>query len=275
MENNEKFFENLFNEFKNFVVATSIATANVEREVLNQNQEDSYVGQSQNISFDKRQLLESLHKGEFNSQYVKYFYKILDVADKYVLETNFDKFQSDVKKYLMNDEVVREYKGLASLYNGKTLNEISENKNNQLLELSKYKYPIELNFTPQRKIINEFEVMINKAKPKYNHGIKVYSKTNTTDNQLLEKYYNNIIVKNVGMGTKFIEFFVPHKLFDLTKIQNTHLFDDIKNTYRVEHINNSGKEYIYSVKEFVELIKESEGCRLVFKGNKIESYDTL
>jgi len=277
MDNIFKLIESLPDNVKNLIISSliksSMAMKNVEEDIIKVDPNQLANNTKKEYRKSSSQLLESLRKGEYNQQYVSYFYELLKRADDIVNNSSPEQLRLLAEKYGMGNTNTNQFKFLHEDHLNKYGNkDMSTIKNEEIKKrvTTDDNFPIEKIITNKRQVLNMYE-HASGAKAKYSYSIKVKRK-HDVENRIEEisEYLHIKELVSEGNG-RILEFFIPKK-FQLENInQNSVLFSELKNIDYIIYTDDYGRKFEYSIKNFYKISENGMYDVFKFKGNKIEN----
>lgn len=277
-----KFVEALPDSIKNIVISallnSSIAMKNVEQDVRTVEQLPSYQGQGQQ-RFKKQSrmsLLESMKQGEYNAQYVDYFYEVLKKADDLVLNSTPQQLQLLAEKYGMGDHAAARYNFLHE-----SQKQIHGNKSPQEIRREEYSrrvtgddnYPVERIVTNRKNMKNVLDHAMG-GSAQYSYSISVQRMYQTKN--AIEIVTELLHVKEMGSQHRLIEFYIPKK-YGVKQLQHTNpnIYQEMISIQGVSFNDDYGQPSDYKITGFYKMSENGMYDVVKFKGHKIEQIGFL
>lgn len=277
-----KFVEALPDSVKNIVISallnSAMATKNVEQDIRTVEVQPTYQnGRLQQQKQYRRQspqkLLESMRKGEYNDQYVDYYYEILQRADDLVLNSTPEQLRLLAERYGMGGQATARYDLIErknrGLYGDKTPQQVRrEQVNRRVTEDDNF--PIESMVSNKKHLQNVLDHAMG-AKPIFKYSINVQRMFNTRYNIEHITDYVHVKILQSEYNGRLIEFYVPkNQGVKFLPQQNPQIFEEFKNITGVSFTDDYGNVSHYRIHGFYKLSEHNGYDVVKFKANKIE-----
>lgn len=274
-----EYIENAPKEIRSMLVGallkSSLAMKSTEEEIFAPDPAQLQTGQKKEFQkLSSSQLLESLRRGEYNAQYVNYFYEVLRRADDIVANSTPEEMKMLAERYGMGDAAKNSYNMLSedfkSRYGDKDAKQV---RKEQLKErvTSDDSYDIDHMVINKRTLTNVFE-SAQGAPRKYDFTLKVTRKYQAVNK--IEELSEYMHVKHIGDNHKLLEFYIPKK-FGITHMSNLDALNEIKSFDYVQFSDAYGKQFQYSIKKFYKTTENNHYDVLKFNAVLIENINLI
>jgi hypothetical protein len=282
-----KFVEALPDSVKNIVISallnSSMAMKNVEQDARHIEALPSYQqGQPQQQQRFRRQspqqLLESMRKGEYNEQYVDYYYEILKRADDLVLNSTPEQMRLLAERYGMGSHATARYNHIAKkeqvTYNGRDRQQVYRDEINRRTT-SDDNFPVERMVSNRKSLKNVLDHAMG-GKPVYDYAIKVQRMFQTQYNIERITEYLHVKVLQSEYNGRLLEIYIP-KNQGVRHLQqsNPAIFEEFKNISGVSFADDYGNVTYYRVHGLYRISDQGMYDVVKFKANKIENIGVL
>jgi len=282
-----KFVEALPDSVKNIVISallnSSIAMKNVEQDVRSVDAVPTpQHGQRQQQQGYRRQspasLLESMRQGEYNSEYVNYFYEVLKKADDLVNNSTPEQMRLLAERYGMGGQALARYdlldKKRAVTHGDKSIQQVRREEQRRRTTVDD-NFAIEKMVTNRKHLQNVLDHSIG-AKPIYKYSINVQRMFQTKYN--LEHITEYLHVKELASerNGRILEFYIP-KNVGLKDIAHSYgeMFNEIINIVAVSFNDDYGQPYNYRIQGFYKLGENGMYDVIKFRGYRVENIGFL
>lgn len=274
-----EYIENAPKEIRSMLVGallkSSLAMKSTEEEIMAPDPAQLQTGQKKEFQkISSSQLLESLRRGDYNAQYVNYFYEVLRRADDIVANSTPEEMRLLAEKYGMGETTDNQFKFLhedhKAKYGDKSQQQI---RKEQILQrvTGDDSYDIDHMVINKRTVTNMFE-SAQGAPRKYDFTLKVNRKFQSINK--IEELSEYMHVKHIGENQKLLEFYVPKK-FGITSPDNSDALNEIKTFDYVSFTDQYGKQFQYSIKKFYKLSQNNNYDVLKFNAVHIQNIGTI
>jgi hypothetical protein len=282
-----KFVEALPDSVKNIVISALLNSAmsakNVEQDIRTIDVQPIYQnGQLQQQKQHKRQspqqLLQSMRNGDYNSQYVDYYYEVLKKADDLVLNSTPEQLKLLAERYGMGGQATARYDLLErkqkGLYGNRSTQQIRTEQVNRRVS-SDDNYPIERMVTNKRYVQNVLDHAMG-AKPIFKYSIDVQWMFQTRYNIEQITEYVHIKILQSEYNGRLIEFYIPKSQgVKNLPFENQAIFEEFKNITEIACADDYGNISSYRIQSFYRLVENGMYDIMKFKANKIEKIGFL
>jgi len=273
-----KFVEALPDNVKNILISalinSSVAMKNVEHEVISVDAIDNVNDVKQQYRKSTGNLLESMRAGQYNAEYVNYFYEVLRRADELVLNSTPQELKMLAEKYGMGKAAGARYDLLSENHK-----QVHGNRNPQQVRRDEYarratsddNASIEKMVTNKKHLQNVLDHSVG-AKPIYKYSLRIQRMFQTRMN--IEQICDYLHVRELlsERSGRILEFYIP-KNYGVKNLMmtNRQLFDEFKNITGVSFNDDYGQPSDYRIHSFYKMSENGMYDVIKFKGIKIEN----